>query len=198
MFYFEECDPMRFILNCAFALGLLWLLPSAAKCDLVFSVAQRTPGPITLGSDAIFDLFVRSTTANQGFAQLSVEIVLEKKDGSAGRFSENGLETNLDGSWLPTGDPFLLDYLGLPNASTPSFGLSNIPIGEFVLSTAGATEGTYQILLTAVAFDGFNNIPSSGEPTTYTIAVPEPTSMALVCVAGVGALWGYRRRAKVC
>jgi hypothetical protein len=176
---------------------LLLILPTAARCDLVFSVAQVNSGPIALGSDATFDLFVRSTTANQSFISVFARLELGTTNGAGGRFATAGATSELSGFWYL--EDFLAEYDGAPNAQISSLGLNNTKIASFVLSTSGATEGTYELnfTLTAGVASLTQNLDTSGVSTTYIIGVPEPSSIALVGVAGVGAFWGYRRRTQL-
>lgn len=196
---------------------ILALAPMRAHADILLSVAPVNAGPIVEGSTAVFEVFARSTTGNQPFGLFGFDLIVTTSAGVPLTDSRGGHFTNpatnlLGGSgWFFQTNPAIASFDGQSNGSIPSFGDTNIRIGTVTLSTAArpagggfpafpaATPGNYLMDFRDVTTltPGFVPIPGAGLTTSFTIitAVPEPSSMALLCVAG-GAVWIYRRRAK--
>jgi hypothetical protein len=80
-----------------------------------------------------------------------------------------------------------------------TIGTSEQLLATVTLSTVGATDGFFQATISEFeAGDaGFNDLGLATNLSTLSLnyaAAPEPGSIALVCVAGLGAAWRYRRR----
>lgn len=207
---------MTSVMRMVFVVALLALAPMRANADILVSVAPVNAGPIVVGSTAVFDVFARSTTGNQPFGLFGFDLIVTTTagvpltDSRGGHFANPA--TNLLGGtgWFFQTNPAIASFDGQSTGSIPSFGDTNIRIGTVTLATAArpagggfpalaaATPGNYLMDFRDVTTltSGFVPIPGSGLTTSFTItAVPEPSSMALLCVAG-GAAWIYRRRAK--
>jgi hypothetical protein len=201
----EDFFEMTSVFRMVFVAAMLVLAPMRANADIVVSVAPVNPGPIVEGTSAVFDIFARSTTANEQFGFFAFDLVVSTPAGVAltdsrgGRFTNPA--TNLLGGFgwsFNNNNPAIALFDGQSSATIPGFGSNNTKIGTITLATPGATLGNYLMdFRNVVALtSGFVTIASSGQSTSFTItAVPEPSSMALLCVAGVAA-WGYRRRAR--
>lgn len=196
---------MTSVFRMVFVAAMLVLAPIRANADIVVSVAPVNSGPIVEGTSAVFDIFARSTTGNQDFGFFAFDLIVSTPAGApltdarGGRFTNPA--TNLLGGFgwsFNNNNPAIALFDGQSSATIPSFGSNNTRIGSITLATPGATLGNYLMdfrNVTALT-SGFVTIPSSGLSTSFSItAVPEPSSMALLCVAGVAA-WSYRRRAR--
>jgi hypothetical protein len=191
---------------------------AAARADVIFRVAQTTPasGTNLLNGNAsagVFSIFISSTTANQSLLGVDFFVELSSPGGQGGVLvagTNDFLTGNVSNPAGWVGDPFAgagttsAFYANISLGAAFSIGTSETLLATVTLSTVGAVDGTYSVNLSqVVAADGaFFEIPlspTSTLSTSYTIAaVPEPTSMALVAVVGLGALVRHRRRAKVC
>jgi hypothetical protein len=201
----EEFLEMTSVFRYVFLVAILVSAPLRSHADILVSVAPVNSGPIVQGSTAVFDVFARSNTGNQAFGYFAFDLIVTTPAGTpltdarGGRFTNPA--TNLLGGfgWFQF-DPIvpIAKFDGQSSGSIPSFGDTNTRVGTVTLATAGATPGNYLMDFREVTTltSGFQRITSSGSPTSFTItAVPEPSSMALLCVAGAAA-WVYRRRAR--
>ena len=180
------------------------------KGDLVFSIAQSTPSsssPLLQGESnaGVFDIFVRSTVANQSFLGCDFTLTLSRLDGTGGLFA-SGINVLMPDSSNPQG--FIRGtfdngpraevlYSTIAN-QTLTLGTSDSLLARVVMSTVGATVGNYSMSLSELAAidNGFNSINSSSSGTlSYSItAVPEPTSMLLAAIGVGGVAWKSRKR----
>ncbi len=176
-------------------------LSSAA---IVFSLVQdpSKPGPITLGNTAIFSVQISSDSGTINNLA-GIDFVIQAEDPTfTGNATSGGQFISGTNDFFGPNGGFALGFptsfqvfganagIGLTITSTPQ------TIATLTLSTVGATPGTYTMDLSGlVAVDPlFNSLPIVEEtPLLYTIAaVPEPGSLALICVATT--LFGLRRR----
>lgn len=169
----------------------------AVRADVIFSILQTNPGDLLLDSTATFDVVARTDAGTQSFQAITFDFSLDNKTGAGGKLVEPATN-NLGGPGWAILDSYTALYDGLPSASITSLNTSNTLLGRITLSTVGAQLGTFTLRVAGVDVTPLTgSVTSFGGTLNYTIsAVPEPTSMALVAVAGVGALWGYRRRSK--
>lgn len=196
---------MTSVIRILFVMALIVSAPLRSNADILVSVAPVNSGPIVEGSTAVFDVFARSTTGNQAFGFFAFDLIVTTPAGTpltdarGGRFTNPA--TNLLGGFgwqFSQTNPAIALFDGQSSVSVPSFGDSNTRVGTVTLATAGATPGNYLMDFRNVVTltTGFQSIASSGSPTSFSItAVPEPSSMALLCVAGAAA-WVYRRRTR--
>jgi len=183
-----------------------------AKADLVFSLAQSTPaGGAALqqgnSSAGVFDIFIRSTVANQTFLGCDFTLTLSRADGKGGLFA-SGINVLMPDSSNPDG--FIkgtfdqgpvsqVTFSSIPN-STLTLGTSDTLLARLTMTTVNADIGSYSMSLSGLdAIDGgFNQIPTSfaGDGTlSYSItAVPEPGSMLLAAIGAGGFVWRGRKR----
>ena len=211
---------MRFLLVFCFLLAST----QVSQAAIVFSVVQRTAGPITIGQTAIFDVSIATdnvtgTINNLGGATVQLGLADPGFTGSSvagGQFSfgtNDPLDPVAGGrTYLFTTSEFGVTALGSLGALSGSGNNRSLTtaggfLGSIVLdtSTLGTLTGNY--VMTVGAFDvidqNFNTLTPTGGFTganvNYSIvAVPEPTSMALVSLVGGGIglrLWRKRRAA---
>jgi len=174
-------------------------LSSVGRADVIFSIAKTTPGDILLGDSATFDVLARTNAGTQAFQVLTFDFLLDNTTGAGGELTTP--TTNfLGGGWAII-DPYTALYDGLSTGSFNTLTTTDSILGRITVTAAnpGALAGTYTMRLANVSVTPLSGSvnSSAAPPLSYTIsAVPEPTSMALVGVVGVGALVGYRRRSK--
>jgi hypothetical protein len=196
---------MTSVFRFVFLVAILVSAPLRSNADILVSVAPVNSGPIVEGSTAVFDVFARSTTGTQAFGFFAFDLIVTTPAGTpltdarGGRFTNPA--TNLLGGFgwqFSQTNPAIALFDGQSSGSIPSFGDTNTRVGTVTLATTGATPGNYLMDFRNVTSltSAFQSIASSGSSTSFTItAVPEPSSMALLCVAGAAA-WVYRRRAR--
>ncbi len=179
---------------------------SSAKAGIILTVTQTNAGPINLGDDAIFNLFIRSSaTEITNFGGIDFAVDAADPLGSA-TLTAGGQFTSGTSDFSPAFvDPFQLlfptsfqFYSGNSNGVSLTLGTTDTLLATLTLSTVGATAGSYILGLTSVAASdtSFNIIEISNSSSTglnYSIAaVPEP-SLMFVAFSGIG-LAVYRRR----
>jgi hypothetical protein len=181
---------------------------SFANADLVFSIEQRNPGAITLGSIAVFDISVRASPSN--ITNLGgVTFFLGADDlGNVGGQTSGGmfrvgtndpisslagnrtyLFTPSEGGFIGTNDSFaVFSASGSNRALTTGGGL----LGSIQLDTTGASVGMHS--LTFSELDGIDQTAFrlggtfSGAAINYSItAVPEPSPLISAMCLGVVA-----------
>lgn len=184
--------------------------PNACKADLVFSIAQNSPagnGPLLQGvaNAGVFDIFIRSTVANQSFLGCDFTLTLSRLDGKGGLFASGSNVLMADSSnpqgfirgTFDNGPVGQVLYSTIANQPL-TVGTSNTLLAQVVMTTVGADVGNYSMSLSELASidNGFNSITSTASgPVSYSItAVPEPGSI-LLAVFGVGSVaWRSRRK----
>ena len=185
----------------------------SSRADLILRLAQTTPTggaplPLNNPSAGIFSIFVSSTVANQGISGIGFRLSLSSVSGAGGTMASgtfdlpsSGLWTNpagwMAGSFPGTTTAVLNTAVGAGGSMT--IGTSEQLLATVTLSTVGATDGFFQATISEFeAGDaGFNELGLATNLSTLSLnyaAAPEPGSIALVCVAGLGAAWRYRRR----
>ncbi|MBU6172886.1 MAG: PEP-CTERM sorting domain-containing protein [Planctomycetes bacterium] len=184
---------------------------SSARGDIVFSVTQSSPAassPLQLGSAnaGLFDVFIRSTTANQQLLGVDFTLRLSATNGAGGRFvsGQNVLMQNssnpegfIPGTFSGAG-AVTATFSTIQNTSNILIGTSNVLLARLSLSTVNAAAGSYSMSLSGVdAIDfSFNQIPSSvGGSLSYS-AVPEPSAMLLTLLGISGLAWRNRMHIK--
>jgi hypothetical protein len=158
-------------------------------------------------SAGVFDIFIRSTVANQTFLGCDFTLTLSRADGKGGLFA-SGINVLMPDSSNPDG--FIkgtfdqgpvsqVTFSSIPN-STLTLGTSDTLLARLTMTTVNADIGSYSMSLSGLdAIDGgFNQIPTSfaGDGTlSYSItAVPEPGSMLLAAFGACGVAWRGRKR----
>jgi len=181
---------------------LLLVLPiGTGRAEVVFSLVPSSTS-IELGSSATVDVFMRSTTSGTvgGF---SANVIAGSVNGVGGRFTSGTFEFLIGDpkqSWdtnstvghaFATADTSSAGGTGAGRAIAAD---TNVRLGTLTFSTAGASIGNYQfntsslsaIQLNGSFFPGGVNGASFSGPVAYSItAVPEPTSIALLCAGGL-------------
>ena len=174
-------------------------LSSVGRADVIFSIQKDTAGEILLNETATFNVFARTDAGTQAFQVLTFDFVLDNVTGAGGQLT-TPTTNSLGGGWAII-DPYTALYDGLSTVPFNTLTTANALLGSITVTAAnpGALAGTYTMRLTNVSVTPLSGSvnSSAAPPLSYTIsAVPEPTSMALVGVVGLGALAGYRRRNK--
>lgn len=174
-------------------------LSSVGRADVIFSIAKTTPGDILLGTTATFDVFARTDAGTQGFQVLTFDFLLDDTTGAGGQLI-TPTENFLNGGWAII-DPYTALYDGLSTGTFNTLTTTDSLLGRITVTAANPAvlAGTYTMRLSNVSVTPLSGSvnASAAPPLSYTIsAVPEPTSLALMGIAGAGALFGYRRRAK--
>lgn len=187
------------MLRYALALCLLFssAVASIGRADVIFSIAKTTPGDVLLGSTATFDVFARTDAGTQAFQVLTFDFVLDNTTGAGGQLT-NPTENFLGGGWAII-DPYTALYDGLSTGTFNTLTTTDALLGRITVTAANpaAVIGNYTMRLANVSVTPLSGSvnASAAPPLSYSIsAVPEPSSMALVCVLGLGAAWRYRRR----
>ncbi len=195
---------MRLVLSLVMTL----CLAQFASASIVFSLTQATPGPITLGSSAIFTVQISSDSGTINNLA-GIDFVIEANDpGFTGTAVAGGQFTAGTNDFFAPNGGFALAFpssfqvfganagAGLTLTSTPT------TLATLTLSTAGATAGNYTMNLSSLlAVDPlFNSLPVvAAAPLAYSIiitAVPEPSSLALIGLA-ITLTCTRRRKSKV-
>ncbi len=190
-----------------FALALLTSvsLYQSSQAAVVFTARINTTNPITLGSSATVDVFVRSdagTVTNLRGIDFFLNAADPGKTGSAqvgGQFTQ-GTNNLFSGS-----SPYQLPFptsLALFSANSPTdltVGTTDQLLASLTLGTAGpgAALGTYSLQLTDVVavdsgFASFAIVNSTPSQQYQIAAVPEPNSLALISLTLAG-LATFRR-----
>lgn len=180
---------------------------SVAQASLVYSVEQiGGPVPIVIGNNVEFGLFLRwdvvggnAALPAQQPAGLDMVIGLNTRDGSAGIFASGitTLASATEGFSLgdfPGYEPFFATSFTTPLVFNDN--VTRVEIGRLTMSTTGATAGTYEMTLSeffAPNSDDVGILATAAGVPTYTLVVPEPSSLALLGCVAVGCA-GLRRR----
>ncbi|WP_309715033.1 hypothetical protein [Armatimonas sp.] len=173
----------------------LGLLVGRAHADVVFTLQQSVPGPITVGTDSVFNIFIRSNSGPVTIGVISLNITA----GHNFVAGTNNFFDLVDAGWLFPFDSSTNRFVGLDTLVGKPLGGSDTLLATVTLSAAGAVPGTYSISLESPdALDSsLAPIPAvNSGPLSYTIAAastaaPEPASALLVLA---GACWIARRR----
>jgi hypothetical protein len=170
---------------------------SVANAGIVFELVPAQP-TIPTGGVGQFDIFFTPDT-NVSIGGYTVGVVSEVGNFSSGTFD---LVIAAGQAWDVSSSPgeafSTFDGLGTTVAVVAN---QRRLFGSLLLDTAGVPNGEYNMFLSEVnLIDGFGNdlgatISGSAGSITFSIStIPEPTSIALVCIAGIGALARGRRR----
>ncbi len=196
---------MRLVLS----LILTLCLAQFASASIVFSLIQdpSTPGPITLGSSAVFTVQISSDSGTINNLA-GVDFVIEADDplftGSAiagGQFVSGTNDLFDPNGGFALAFPSSFQVFGANAGVGLTITAAPTTVAKLTLSTAGATAGNYTMNLSSllVVDPGFNALPIVvAAPLAYSIitAVPEPSSLALVGLA-ITLTYTRRRKSKV-
>ncbi len=173
----------------------------------MFSLIQdpSTPGPIVLGSTAVFTVEVSSNSGTTTDLA-GIDFVIDANDPlftgnaiAAGQFVSGTNDLFGPNGGFALAFPTSFQVFGANAGSGLTITGTPTPVAKLTLSTVGASVGTYTMNLSSLlAVDqNFNTLPIvSAAPLQYTItAVPEPSSIVLL---GVGVTLGclLRRQLK--
>jgi hypothetical protein len=209
-----------------FFLFLVVGLCQVSNADLIFTLEQATPGPIVIGTNAVFNVFAQANNGGPGNRDNSagitnlagIDFSLNADDADASTDDTDGGAFTAGTNIFPT-DPYqipfttsFVQYGGNVNAEpTLTVSSSNrLLIASLTLGTSDlgplhkeAKAGTYtmelgNIFAVNVGFAAFTISSLSTSSIPYTItAVPEPSSMVLIGLAGCGLLAAKRFRRKL-
>ncbi len=153
------------------------------------------PGPITVGTDSVFNIFIRSNSGPVTIGGIFLNINADHNLVAG----TNNFFDFADAGWLLPFNSSTNSFLGLDTLVGKPLGSIDTLLATVTLSAAGAVPGTYSISLADLDVEDPSTTPipavNSG-PLSYTIAAastaaPEPTSALLVLA---GACWIARRR----
>ena len=174
----------------------LGLLAGRAHAAVVFSLFQAVPGPITVGTDSVFNIFIRSNSGPVTIGSIFLNINADHNlVAGTNNFFDFG-----DAGWLLPFNSSTNSFLGLDTLVGKPLGGIDTLLATVTLSAAGAVPGTYSIALADLDVEDPSTTPITAVPPAfpliYTIvaasaAAPEPTSALLVLT---GACWIARRR----
>ncbi len=193
---------MRFI---AVVFGLALGFCPLSRADIIFTLVQATPGPITVGNSMDFNLFMRAAggvvdnsggilSAN-GIAGIDFRVnaadPLELGTATLGGVFTSGTSDYFPAANVPLPYqipfPSSLAYFAGNNGTGLALGTTDQLVATLKLGTTGATTGTYSMGLNVVTVvdAGFAPFTISTSNSTssikYTItAVPEPSSLCLI------------------
>lgn len=178
-----------------------------AYADFVFNLSQATPGAISLGSSAVFNISIRSNSGTVNNLRaldffIDADDTLLEGDRTAGGFFSSGTS-----EFFPEGTGrYVLDF-SVPRsfqvfsavaAAGQTITGENTLLATITLDTSRSAAGTYLMSLSQITVLDPNDNPLAfvnSVPLSYTLtAVPEPSSVLLSLGAGSFAL--ARRRWK--
>ena len=196
---------MRLVLS----LILTLCLAQFASASIVFSLIQdpSTPGPITLGSSAVFTVQISSDSGTINNLA-GVDFVIEADDplftGSAiagGQFVSGTNDLFDPNGGFALAFPSSFQVFGANAGAGLTITAAPTTVATLTLSTVGATAGNYTMNLSSLlvvdpSFDPLLIVAAA--PLAYTIitAVPEPSSLALIGLA-ITLTCTRRRKSKV-
>jgi len=189
------------------------MLVERARAEIVFSITPSTSS-IILGDSAVFNIFIQSATP-EVIGGYTMNVVAGPMDvtGVGGRFTSGTFSflvgvPNQDWSFARVGQAFSTAFTGAAGGTGSGQAIAAntvVPFGSLTLSTVGATLGTYQLTVSTLSAVGVNNnfLPNGTNgingaffsgPVSYTIAVPEPSSLALLGLGSLGFAWLRKRK----
>lgn len=185
---------MRLVLSLIMTL----CLAQFASASIVFSLIQdpSTPGPITLGSSAVFTVQISSDSGTINNLA-GIDFVIEADDpgftGSAiagGQFVSGTNDLFNPNGGFALAFPSSFQVFGANAGAGLTITAAPTTVAKLTLSTAGATAGNYTMNLSNLLavdplFGPIDVSAASATTLAYSIitAVPEPSSLALVGLA---------------
>ena len=188
---------VRFLLT--LVVPLVFCIPQVACAEVVFSVSKVSPGPISLGDSAVFEVLAKTKSGTQNFSIVGFDVGLSRLDGAGGVFTSYANYIGGTG-WFIDSTGTLGLYDGASGNGITQLTTSDTAIASITLSTSNPTVllGDYSVSLSNIYMDDGALVitTSAAEPTTYTItSVPEPSAMLLVSACAIAAVGvRFRRR----
>lgn len=185
-------------------------LVSTSQAAVTFTLSPNNAN-IPQNSTAVFDVFI-SSDVNVVVGGYSLNVVAGAGDGTGGVFSV-GTFDYLVGDPGQSWDLLTTPGQAFSTADTGNVGgtgvggptlIANVAtkLGSLTLNTAGVAVGNYTMSLDSLSaiqvngnfIAGGTNGAINGGSINYSIitAVPEPTSLALLAMGGIGAVTGRR------
>lgn len=186
-------------------------LVSTSQAAVTFSLSPNNANILQNSNTAVFDVFITSDV-NVVMGGYSLNVVAGAGDGSGGVFSVGSFDY-LVGDPGQSWDLLTTPGQAFSTADTGNVGgtgvggpllVANVAtkLGSLTLNTNGVAVGTYTMSLDSLSaiqtngnfIAGGTNGAINGGSITYNVitAVPEPTSLALLAMGGVGAVTGRR------
>lgn len=186
-------------------------LVSTSQAAVTFSLSPNNANILQNSNTAVFDVFITSDV-NVVMGGYSLNVVAGAGDGSGGVFSVGSFDY-LVGDPGQSWDLLTTPGQAFSTADTGNVGgtgvggptlVANVAtkLGSLTLNTNGVAAGTYTMSLDSLSaiqtngnfIAGGTNGAINGGSITYNVitAVPEPTSLALLAMGGVGAVTGRR------
>ena len=202
---------MRTLVLCLLAIGLF---AESASAAIVFTLTQNaaTPGPITLGTTAVFDVHISSNTGTINNLA-GIDFVIDANDQplllgnsvTAGRFVSGTSDFfPLAAGSFAFAFPTSTQQFAASSANALTLTGTPTKVASLTLNTTGATPGNYLMGLTNLGATDpqFGNIgvvgPAARLQYSIVSAIPEPSSLVLVLAAGaIGRAFLLRRRKSV-
>lgn len=168
--------------------------------DMIFTITPKSATTVVQGGSISFDILVRADTPVT-IDGMNMVLHAGAGNGTQGTFSSAATSAMAGTRNFNRSQPGKASVSW--GGTTSNITTSNQVFGSFVIDTTNSQFGTFSVsfaTLTPSAPVSFGN--AVGVPASYTVsAVPEPSSLIVCVVGGLGGLayrrWRSRRRREV-